>query len=121
MLIKLIILLWKTNFNMKQINNCRSLMLRLAYLCSFLLCLGLFLALLPDIWTKFSSKYTTTRIHFLDEKNTNKKPLPCVTLCPWSLYNQRGFHYLEASFQTQTFQVESFTKEIEICDTLFTY
>ena len=59
---------------------------------------------MPDVWTKYSNEYTTTGIHFLDEKITEKQ-LPYVTLCPWSSYKEGGFHYSNDSYQTQTYQV----------------
>jgi len=47
---------------MKKIKS-KTLLFFLAYLISLLLCLGLFLSLMPDVWSKYSNEYTTTGVN----------------------------------------------------------
>ena len=35
----------------------------------------------------------------------DKKPLPCITLCPWSSFKKQGFFFNTEEFVQQTFEI----------------
>jgi len=65
----------------------------------------MFLLLMDDVWSKFTSKMTSTGVTFEGESET-KKQLPYFTFCPWPVYRNKGFHFSKEDFKKNTFEKE---------------
>ena len=65
-------------------------------------CVGLFVALMGDVWMKFNSKTTHTGSRFVYNK-LEKKRLPCLTICPMPAFK---VHFDERKYEENIFQLE---------------
>ena len=82
--------------------------------CQFILklliaaiCVGLFIALMGDVWNKFNSKTTRTGSRFVYNK-IGKKKLPCLTICPMPAFKT---HFDERKYEENIFQLEDIFSE----------
>ena len=65
----------------------------------------MFFFFMADVWSKYTSKMTSTGVTFHGEKET-KKQLPYFTFCPWPVYRNKGFHFSKEDFMKNTFEKE---------------
>ena len=72
---------------------------------SFLLCFGLFLFLMLDVWQKYYDGMTNIGSRF-DDQDEGKKSLPCVTFCPYSSFKKKGLFFKHEDFIQQTYEKE---------------
>ena len=72
---------------------------------SFIFCTVLFLLLMADVWSKYTSRFTSIGVRF-EPQNRLKKALPCATACPSVGFRQRGFFYTDKDFLRNTFTRE---------------
>ena len=56
-----------------------------------------------DVWEKFSHAATTTQVR-IQEFNDTVKLLPCLTVCPWSAFKNKGFYYNIQEFFNNTYE-----------------
>ena len=68
----------------------------------YILCIILFCFTMVDVWTKYTSKLTTTGSHY-KEHSEDKKLLPCVTLHSISAFKTRGFHYTKQAIMNNSY------------------
>ena len=66
-------------------------------------CFSFFIYLMNDVWDKFSNKFTSTGMR-LNEKEFEEKYLPCITVCPWKAFKNKGFYYNFQDFLNNTFE-----------------
>ena len=72
---------------------------------SFLLCFGLFLFLMVEVWKKYYDGMTNMGSRFDDQAGA-KKNLPCITFCPFSAFKKRGLFFKHEDFIQQTYEKE---------------
>jgi hypothetical protein len=53
-----------------------------------------------DVWDKYDKKKTSTGV-VNSEENTENKALPCLTICPWKAFRNRGFYFTNETFYNQ--------------------
>jgi hypothetical protein len=75
-----------------------------------LFCCGLFFYFSLDIWDKFSHKFTTTGVRFVDHE-LQAKQLPCITLCSWESFKKKAEYYNFTDFLTNTFGQDEIIKD----------
>ena len=82
----------------------------------------MFVYLMMDVWDKFNNKMTNMGVRFTGEdvkekgENTEEKPLPCLTACPWSPFRKRGFYFKQDDFIKQTYEKEEIFFDIPFVD-----
>ena len=72
---------------------------------SFLICFGLFLFLMVEVWQKYYDGMTNMGSRFDDQEGA-KKNLPCITFCPFSAFKKRGLFFKHDDFVLQTYEKE---------------
>ena len=65
----------------------------------YIICTGLFIFLMKEVWKKYQDKTTITSIEQRIEPN-KAKVLPCLTVHAHSSFKERGFYYTEKGFFT---------------------
>ena len=91
--------------------------IKILKLACVLVCLVLFCLLMVDIFDKFSKKMTNIGV-IVEESDKDEKDLPCLTLCPWKAFRNRGFHFKSEDFYKNVFnQSEIF---FNLNDSLYT-
>ena len=76
--------------------------IKILKLACVLVCLVLFCLLMADIFDKFSKKMTNIGV-IVEESDKDEKDLPCLTLCPWKAFRNRGFHFKSEDFYKNVF------------------
>ena len=83
-------------------------------LASLMFCIALFCLLMSDIYEKFSKKMTSVGV-VINEYEQDEKELPCLTLCPWTVFRKPGFHFKLEDFQQNVFnESEIFSDQTKI-------
>ena len=90
------------NINSKKMkkSHCQCVILLKVVIAVF--CVGLFIALMGDVWIKFNSKTTHTGSRFVYNK-LEKKKLPCLTICPMPAFK---VHFDERKYEENIYQLE---------------
>ena len=80
---------------------------------SFVVCFGLFVFLMLDVWVKFNTEMTTMGVRFEDQKEEHKF-LPCLTFCPLNGFKSRQFNYENETFTKETFSEEEIFSDVNL-------
>ena len=66
-----------------------------------------------DVWEKFQKKITSIGVGN-QEENVHEKALPCLTMCPWRVFRNRGFHFTNEAYYNQTYNLSEIVFENEL-------
>ena len=69
-------------------------------------CLGLFVYLTMDIYSKFKQELTSVGIRSQAQYQTTKE-LPCITVCPWEAFKRQGLFYNKEVLDQATLEKEA--------------
>ena len=76
-------------------------------------CTILFIYLMLDVWEKFQKKITSIGVGN-QEDDVHEKALPCLSICPWRVFRNRGFHYTNDTYYNQTYNLSEIVFENEL-------
>lgn len=89
-----------------MISNCLT-PLNLIKLVAFIFLTYMFVNMFSDDLQKFKNKITTTGTK-IRPPSSEKKKLPCITICAWSAFRKRGFYFTNKDYIENTYDIADF-------------
>ena len=79
----------------------------------YIICFGLFIFLMKDIWFKFSSKITTAGMRYRTSYSS-ARPFHCFTIHDFSAFKTKGFYYTNDMIRENSFTKEEIFGDLSL-------
>ncbi len=79
----------------------------------FILCFGMFVLLMKEVYDKYTSKMTSSGISLYSD-GTTEKFLPFLTFCAWPIKRTPGIHFRKDDFKNNSYDLNDFFHNVSL-------